>query len=83
MKLSVKGLALATGILWAAYILIIGLVEMVVPGYGDEFLKFSASLYPGYTYNSTVGSILVGTVLGFVDGAIGGAVFAWIYNKLS
>lgn len=37
-------------------------------------------VYRGYAI-SPVGS-LVGMVWGFFDGFIGGAVFAWLYNKL-
>jgi hypothetical protein len=37
-------------------------------------------MYPGYEPGPGIGSVLTGTLYGLVDGAIGGAVFAWLYN---
>jgi len=31
----------------------------------------------------TVGGAFVGLIWGFVDGLIVGAIFAWLYNKIS
>ena len=84
MKLSVKGLALAGGILWGVLgILGVGLVNLVWPGYGKAFLDLAASIYPGYHATPSFGQVIVGTLYGFVDGAAGGAIFAWLYNCFS
>ena len=39
-----------------------------------------SSVYPGFHTTRTVGEVLLGTVYGFVDGAIGGYLFALLYN---
>ena len=80
MRLSVKGLAGASGILWGAGMLVVGLANLVWPSYGGAFLNLMRSVYPGFHFTRTVGDVLVGTGYALVDGAIAGAVFAWLYN---
>ena len=81
MKLSVKGLALAGGILWGVLgILGVGVVNLVWPGSGKAFLDLAASIYPGYHAIASFGQVIVGGLYGFVDGAAGGALLAWLYN---
>jgi hypothetical protein len=69
--------------LWGAAILVVGLANLVWPTYGRAFLDLAASVYPGYHAGFGLGSVVVGTLYGLVDGAIGGAVFAWLYNSLA
>ena len=83
MKLSVKGLALASAIGWGGSILIAGIMNLIWSGYGVAFLDLARSIYPGYAAMSGFVGVLVGTVYGFVDGLVGGAVIAWLYNMLS
>ncbi len=83
MKLSVKGLALASAIVWGGSILIVGILNLIWSGYGVAYLDLARSIYPGYAAMSGFIGVLVGTVYGFVDGWIGGAIFAWLYNTLS
>lgn len=80
MKLNLKALALAAGILWGAAILLTALLNEMWPPYGGTFLSGIASLYPGYSPGAGAGSIVIGTLYGFVDGAIAGLVFGWLYN---
>jgi hypothetical protein len=80
MKLSVKGLATAIAILTGGCLLFVGLFELAFPGYGGAFLDLVASIYPGYHGPDGIGSVIVVTLYGLVDGAIGGAVMAWLYN---
>lgn len=80
MKLSLKGLSVACAIFWGGSLLLVGLVNLAVPGYGEPFLKLCDSLYPGFDNAHTFGSVIIGTLYGLVDGAIGGAIFGWIYN---
>ncbi len=82
MKLSVKGLALTSGILWGALILLVGIANLIFPEYGENLLELAEDIYPGYTIGG-FGSVIVATMYALVDGAIGGAIFAWLYNKLS
>lgn len=83
MKLSVRGLALASGIVWGGMFLIVALINLSGNGYGIHILDFASSIYPGYGGPAGFGSVLVVSLYGVVDGAVGGAIFAWIYNKLS
>ncbi len=82
-KLSVKGFAVAGAITWAISVLFVGLCNMKWPGYGDAFLDFVSSVYPGYLADGTLKSVLIGTGYAIVDGAIGGVIFALIYNCAS
>ncbi|HEV2397112.1 MAG TPA: bacteriophage holin [Candidatus Sulfotelmatobacter sp.] len=83
MKFSVKGLALASGILWGIAMLGTGLANLGWSSYGQQFLQMMASVYPGYHATRSIGEVIVGTLYGAVDGLIGGAVFAWLYNQFA
>lgn len=43
----------------------------------------TASAYPGYHATRSIAEVIVGTLYEFVDGLIGGAVFAWLYNQFA
>jgi len=83
MRLSVKGLAMASGILWGVAMLGMGLANLVWGSYGQQFLQMVTSVYPGYHATRSITEVIVGTIYGFVDGLIGGAVFAWLYNQFA
>lgn len=84
MKLSVKGLALSLGLLWGVLgMFLVGLCNLVWPAYGAEFLRVMASVYPGYHATPSVGQVIVGGLYGVLDGAVGGALFAWLYNRFA
>ena len=83
MKLNLNALAIAVGIMTAAAILITGIVNLAWNGYGTEFLKMMASIYPGYHASGTIGDLIVGTLYGLVDGLVFGWVFGWIYNRFT
>jgi len=80
MRLSVKGLGLATGIIWAGCVLLVGIVNLAVPSYGAVFLQMASSIYPGFHNTHHFLDVLVGTGYALVDGGIGGAILAWLYN---
>lgn len=83
MKLSVKGLALGLGILWGACIFLVGIGNLIWPGYGVAFLDLARSIYPGYGASGGFWGVIVGTLYGFLDGAVGGFVIAWLYNQFA
>jgi len=81
MRLCVRTTALAFGILWALAVFSVALAQQIWPTYGVAFLDLMDSLYPGYAPGG-FGSVITGTLYALVDGAIGGAVLAWLYNRL-
>lgn len=83
MKINVKGLALASGILWGLAMLGMGLANLIWSGYGQQFLQTIASVYIGYHATRSIAEVIVGTLYGAVDGLIAGAVFAWLYNQFA
>lgn len=83
MKFSITGLALASGILWGLAMLGMGLANLIWGSYGQQFLQTMSSVYVGYHATRSVAGVVVGTLYGAVDGLIGGAVFAWLYNQLA
>ncbi len=79
MKLNVKAFALACGIIWGAGLFLLTWWIIAFDGAtGDPTLI--GRLYRGYSI-SPLGS-LIGLAWAFPDGLFGGAVFAWLYNKL-
>lgn len=83
MRLSIKGLALAAGILWGAAILGVALANVIWPPYGTGFLQVMASVYPGYSGERHVRQVLIGTGYALLDGGVAGALMAWLYNRLA
>jgi hypothetical protein len=75
-KLNVKALALAGGVSWGFYMLLVGWTAMF--GWGTRFVSAMSSVYIGF--RPTFLGAIVGAIWGFLDGAVAGAVIAWIYN---
>jgi hypothetical protein len=80
MRFSLRAIALAGAVTWGGAILLVGLINLVRPGYGLGFLQMTSSVYPGFHDSHTIGSVAMGTLDGLVDGAVAGALFAWLYN---
>jgi hypothetical protein len=80
MKLNVKAFSLACGLIWGVGLFLLTWWVLALDGPTRE-ITFIGRVYRGYTI-SPVGSIY-GLVWGFVDGMIGGAVFAWVYNLIA
>jgi hypothetical protein len=81
MKLSIKGMAVAAGLLGGGAILFVGLINLYAPNYGLSFLEMMSSVYPGFQVSHTVGSVMYGSICGLFDGAIAGSLLAWLYNS--
>ena len=84
MRLSVRSTALAGGVMWGVMcMLVVGLGNMMWSGFGQGLLDLGASLYPGYDAAPNIGQVLLVTLYGLLDGAIAGAIFAWLYNRFA
>ena len=80
MKLNVKAFALAFGLVWGLGLFILTWWIIAFEGTtGDR--TFIGWVYRGYNI-SPLGS-LIGLTWALVDGAIGGAIFAWLYNLIA
>jgi hypothetical protein len=75
-----KAMTWSLGILWGACMLFVGLTNMRTASYGSEFLRMMSSVYPGFHDSRTLGDVIVGTIYGFVDGAILGFVLSSLYR---
>ncbi len=82
MKLSIKGMAIASAVLMGASIFVTALINRFHPGYGEAYLLMASSIYPGYHVGGMKMGI-VGTLYAALDGAICGALLAWLYNKFA
>lgn len=78
MRHPVRALTWTTALLWAGCMLLTGLINLADPRYGGEFLRMMSSIYPGADTTRTLSSVLLGTVYGFVDGAIAGWLFGLV-----
>ena len=84
MRINVKAAALTAGLVWGVLAMFVtGVGNLLVPGYGQALLDVMASVYPGYAATPTVGQVIIGTLYGLLDGALGGAIFARLYNALA
>ena len=79
MKLDVKALALSCGLIWGLGLFLVTWWVILLDGASGE-VTWLGHVYRGYSI-SPVGSV-IGGAWGFVDGAIGGAILAMVYNKL-
>lgn len=79
MKLNIKAFSLTCGLVWGLGIFC--LTWWVILLKLDPDALSLIKLYPGYAV-TPVGS-LIGMLGGFVDALIGGAIFAWLYNRIS
>ena len=77
MKLNIKAFAIAVALVWGIGIFIMTWWIIAFEGASAE-TTFIGQLYRGYTI-TPVGSF-IGLAWAIVDGAIGGAIFAWVYN---
>ena len=81
MKLNVSAAATASALLWSGAVFTVGIANVVQPRYGREFLRLVASIYPGYKARPELSQVAIGTAYAVVDGAVGGALCAWLYNR--
>ena len=80
MKLNVKAFALTCALVWGLGLFLLTWWIIAFDGVTGE-ATLIGRLYRGYSI-SPVGSI-IGLLWASVDGLIGGALFAWIYNFIA
>ena len=79
MKLRIRAFALTCGILWGLGLFIMTWWIIAFDGAGGG--EIIGRVYRGYSI--TPMRSVVGLVWGFIDGLIGGAIFAWLYNFIA
>ena len=77
--MSIRAFALTTGIFGAATMFFIAW-WLILNGNAEGPITLLERIYPGYSF-TPMGSV-IGAIWGFIDFAIGGAIIAWLYNKI-
>ena len=80
MKLNIKAFAFSCGIFWGLGLFLLTWWLIAFGNFTGE-PTLIGTVYRGYTVSS-IGSV-IGLVYAFFDGLIGGAIFAWLYNKMT
>ncbi|UCD24272.1 MAG: hypothetical protein JSW51_14835 [Gemmatimonadota bacterium] len=83
MLLNTKAAAITCAVIAGALFLLVGIANMAFPSYGSMLLDLGASIYPGYGGPDGFMSVVVVTLYASVDGLVGGAVVAWLYNAVA
>ena len=81
MKLNVLAVGLACGLIWGLGLFLITWWIIMFDGQQVGETLVLGQIYRGYDV-TTMGSF-VGLAWGFVDGLVGGMIFAWLYNLLA
>lgn len=80
MRLNIRAFALTCGLIWGFGIFALTWWIILFEGATGE-ITLIGQIYRGFNI-SPAGSI-IGLIWGFLDGLIGGAIFAWVYNLIS
>ena len=81
MRFNVIQLGFTLSIIWAVLVMLIGIANLLFPGYGVAFLQIIDSIYPGYHFGKWgLGGVIVATLYAALDGFILGVLFAWLHN---
>ncbi len=80
MKLNIKSFALTCALVWGLGLFLLTWWFIAIDGATGQ-PTFIGKIYRGYTI-SAVGSV-IGLVYAFFDALIGGAIFAWLYNRMA
>jgi hypothetical protein len=80
MKLNVKSLSITCGLVWGVGLFLLTWWIILLEGATGE-ATLIGRVYLGYSI-SPIGSV-IGFLWALVDGLIIGAIFAWLYNRMS
>ena len=78
--MNVRSVALTAGIFGACAMFFLAW-WLILIGNAEGPITLFERVYIGYSY-TPLGSV-IGAVYGFVDWGIGGAIFAWLYNRIN
>jgi hypothetical protein len=78
--INIKVVTVTMGIVGALYLLVISIIAMSTEVYGHNIAELIMTVYPGYALNFF--GVVLGMGWAFVDGAIFGALFSFIYNQV-
>ncbi len=79
MRLNVKAFALSCGLVWGLGLFLLTWWIIAFEGSTKE-ITLIGQVYRGFNI-SPLGSV-IGLIWTLVDGTIGGAIFAWLYNLI-
>ena len=80
MKLDVKAFAITCALIWGLGLFALTWWIIAFDGATGE-VTLIGRLYRGYSI-SPAGS-LIGLIWALLDGLVGGAIFAWVYNRFA
>ncbi len=80
MKLNVKAFALTSALVWGLALFCLTWWIIFFDGATRE-VTLIGRLYRGY--NISVAGSFIGLAWALMDGLIGGAIFAWLYNRFA
>ncbi len=80
MRLNVKAFALTCGLVWGLGLFLLTWWIIAFEGSTKE-ITLIGQVYRGFNI-SPLGSV-IGLIWALVDGTIGGAIFAWLYNLIA
>ena len=83
MRFNIRAMALASAILWGGCVLLVGVGNLIIDGYGQHFLEVLASIYTGYHAIRNFADVGIAVFYAILDGMIGGGILAWLYNRLA
>ncbi len=80
MKLDVRAFAVTCSLLWGLGLCLATLWILLMDGPSSD-PTLIGRIYRGYSL--TPAGAVIGLAWGLVDGAIGGAILAWLYNRVA
>jgi hypothetical protein len=80
MRLNIKAFGLSAAILYTVGV--IWAFVMAMTGTSSVPLELINGFYFGLL-SPSIGGLLLGTVIAFVDGLVAALIFAWLYNKIA
>ena len=83
MRLSVKAMTIAAGLLWGGPSLSRGSCIGWTQATPVSFLGMTSSVCPGFHSAGTTGSLAIGPVEALIDGGISGLALSLLYNAFA